>query len=74
MAYYLKPYDDLSKSEKESAKKAGIYGPWNEEYEVFLFEGTDKGPRFVATDAGESEDQTFNRNWAWVVDELNKGD
>lgn len=27
--------------------------------------------RLVATDGGEPEDQTFNRDWWWVVDELN---
>lgn len=28
--------------------------------------------RIVGMDGGEPEDQTLNRNWDWIVEELNK--
>jgi len=43
------------------------------EYRTFLVEFVDgKANRTVGVDGGEPEDQTFWRDWHWVVDELNK--
>lgn len=43
------------------------------EYRICLYETDGEKPiRLVAVDGGEPEDQTFGRNWNWVLGELNK--
>lgn len=43
-----------------------------DEDRMFLLDTKDTPPRLVAADGGEPEDQTFRRDLAWVVRELNK--
>ena len=47
---------------------------WSEDgYRLGIWEVEDEiGYRFVGSDGGEPEDNTLNRDWSWVVDELNK--
>lgn len=59
----------------EEATATSLDEFWNDDA-IYLFEfGPDGTPlRFIDSDGGEPEDQTFYRNWSWVVPLLNKID
>lgn len=48
-------------------------GGWDDyDYRFGIWEVEDGiGYKFVGSDGGEPEDNSLNRDWAWVVDELN---
>ena len=61
---------------QEEAVKAGLEEEnlyRNEGYIHHLVEVIDGKPiRVLGSDGGEPEDQTFGRDWKWVVEEINK--
>lgn len=57
------------------AKACGASDPedaWEDDYRSCMVEfASGEKPKLLAFDGGEPEDQTFGRNWAWVVKALN---
>ena len=66
---WAEPYDGMWEEALEDIKDG-----WSDfSYQNGIWEVEDEiGYRFVGSDGGEPEDQTMKRDWAWVVDELNK--
>ena len=59
----------------KDAVEAGYIDPTYTRYDDYfnvLLKTSDNGPpTLVGCDGGEPEDQTLNRDWSWVVTELN---
>lgn len=49
-----------------------VPGKDEDRYMLGLFDTSVEPWRLLGTDCGEPEDQTFGRDWSWVVEELNK--
>jgi len=61
------------------SNKEAVENGWNdEEYwgdddcKSFLYDTSTTPPTLVASDGGEPEDNSFSRNWDWVVPLLNQ--
>lgn len=64
-------YDEVP----EELRDYNINDPWIDPFSCLVeYDTNGKIIRVVNSDGGEPEDQTFGRNWAWVVDEMNKLD
>lgn len=61
--YNLAPWVDRPEDDK--------WNTWNWTTFVFRYEG-DTPVEYLGRDGGEPEDQTLRRDWAWVVDALNR--
>jgi hypothetical protein len=69
--YTLFGYDDLTETERLGLC---LLDDDEAKYQLHLYAVDDAGNRvrYVASDGGEPEDQSFLRDWSWVVDELNQ--
>ena len=64
-------YEDVP----EELRYYDVDDPWIRMFSCLVEYDKNNNPlRIVASDGGEPEDQTFHRNWSWVVKEMNKLD
>lgn len=76
----MKRYIQVSQKEAKDKNypEAEDFGKWHDDYELdwlqAIYECDDEGTpiRLVSTDGGEPEDNSFNRDGAWIVGELNR--
>lgn len=69
--FVIVPRDDARRNSLVTPDDQDAY--YGDAFDGLVFETDGMRPvRFLGAEGGEPEDQTLSRDWAWVVDELNR--